>query len=98
MDLFGRRSDYLHAVREIQLSEDVMVHVLEWYFLSRTFRSRSNGFGWHRDPSQVFPALEVIVWKCSDCSPALGQHIAFPFREAAARFCFSKPSLQLIDA
>lgn len=96
MDLFGRRSDYLHAVREIRLSEDVMIHVLNWYVLSQT--SRSNGSRWHGGHSQVFPALEAIVWKCSDCSPALGYHKALPLREAAARFCFCKPSLRLIDA
>lgn len=94
MDLLSRRSNYLHAVRKIQLSEDVMIDILNFYVL---LDPRSNGPLWRRDYSQVFPALEVVVWECDDRSSALGKHKALQDREEAARFCFCKPSLRLID-
>ena len=96
LSLLSRRRSYLHAVREIQPSEDLMIDILDWY--TKYLYSRS--IIWLKSYVEVFPALEVIVWKCNGRRSALGKHrnnLESPiFREAAARYCFDNSNLRLI--
>jgi hypothetical protein len=97
MRLLCPRSSYLRAVREVQLSEDLMSYVLDLYGHFRA-SPRSAWRGDIDSCGEIFPVLEVIIWSCDNHLSALWRHVELQNREATARFCFCKPNLRLIDA